>query len=200
MAKKKNAKVNATEEIVNTGIVKEEEVMANEVIANTEATAAKEEEVMVNETTTKEMILFTASRGKNTKLAWNQVTVNDNDPTTKVKGVAAELPVQAAEIIGTDKFVAWVDKEVVEKCVEENKAVRGTASTVSDVFNRYCKVTDTKGERVAVALSVFASILTSIEEGNGSGGWLRPEQEKAEAPTDSENEAVDEDDVTEDEQ
>lgn len=197
---KKNVKVNATEEIVNTGIVKEEEVMANEVIANTEATAVKEEEVMVNETTTKEMILFTASRGKNTKLAWNKVTVDDNDPTTKVKGVAAELPVQAAEIIGTDKFVAWVDKEVVEKCVEENKAVRGTASTVSDVFNRYCKVTDTKGERVAVALSVFASILTSIEEGNGSGGWLRPEQEKAEAPTDSENEAVDEDDVTEDEQ
>lgn len=198
MAKKKNAKVNATEEIVNTGIVKEEEVMANEVIVNTEATAVKEEEVMVNETTTKEMILFTASRGKNTKLAWNQVTVNDNDPTTKVKGVAAELPIQAAEIIGTDKFVAWVDKEVVEKCVEEQKAVRGTASTVSDVFNRYCKVTDTKGERVAVALSVFASILTSIEEGNGSGGWLRPEKE--EAPTDSENEAADIDDVPEDEQ
>lgn len=200
MAKKKNVKVNATEEIVNTGIVKEEEVMANEVIVNTEATAVKEEEVMVNETTTKEMILFTASRGKNTKLAWNKVTVDDNDPTTKVKGVAAELPVQAAEIIGTDKFVAWVDKEVVEQCVEENKAVRGTASTVSDVFNRYCKVTDTKGERVAVALSVFASILTSIEEGNGSGGWLRPEPEKVEAPVDSENEAVDADDVTEDEQ
>lgn len=200
MAKKKNAKVNATEEIVNTGIVKEEEVMANEVIVNTEATAVKEEEVMVNETTTKEMILFTASRGKNTKLAWNKVTVDDNDPTTKVKGVAAELPVQAAEIIGTDKFVAWVDKEVVEQCVEENKAVRGTASTVSDVFNRYCKVTDTKGERVAVALSVFASILTSIEEGNRSGGWLRPEPEKVEAPVDSENEAVDADDVTEDEQ
>lgn len=179
MAKKKNVKVNATEEIVNTGIVKEEEVMANE-------------------TTTREMILFTASRGKNTKLAWSKVTVDDNDPTVKVKGVAAELPVQAAEIIGTDKFVAWVDKEVVEKCVEENKAIRGTASTVSDVFNRYCKVTDTKGERVAVALSVFASILTSIEEGNGSGGWLRPEKE--EAPTDSETEAVDTDDVTEDEQ
>ena len=198
MAKKKNVKVNATEEIVNTGIVKEEEVMANEVITNAEVTAVKEEEVMANETTTREMILFTASRGKNTKLAWSKVTVDDNDPTVKVKGVAAELPVQAAEIIGTDKFVAWVDKEVVEKCVEENKAIRGTASTVSDVFNRYCKVTDTKGERVAVALSVFASILTSIEEGNGSGGWLRPEKE--EAPTDSETEAVDTDDVTEGEQ
>ena len=195
---KKNVKVNATEEIVNTGIVKEEEVMANEVITNAEVTAVKEEEVMANETTTREMILFTASRGKNTKLAWSKVTVDDNDPTVKVKGVAAELPVQAAEIIGTDKFVAWVDKEVVEKCVEENKAIRGTASTVSDVFNRYCKVTDTKGERVAVALSVFASILTSIEEGNGSGGWLRPEKE--EAPTDSETEAVGTDDVTEDEQ
>ena len=198
MAKKKNVKVNATEEIVNTGIVKEEEVMANEVITNAEVTAVKEEEVMANEITTREMILFTASRGKNTKLAWSKVTVDDNDPTVKVKGVAAELPVQAAEIIGTDKFVAWVDKEVVEKCVEENKAIRGTASTVSDVFNRYCKVTDTKGERVAVALSVFASILTSIEEGNGSGGWLRPEKE--EAPTDSETEAADVDDVTEDEQ
>ena len=195
---KKNVKVNATEEIVDTGIVKEEEVMANEVITNAEVTAVKEEEVMVNETTTKEMILFTASRGKNTKLAWSKVTVNDNDPTIKVKGVAAELPVQAAEILGTDKFVAWVDKEVVEQCVEENKVVRGTASTVSDVFNRYCKVTDTKGERVAVALSVFASILTSIEEGNGSGGWLRPEKE--EAPTDSETEAADTEDVTEDEQ
>lgn len=198
MAKKKNVKVNATEEIVNTGIVKEEEVMANEVITNAEVTAVKEEEVMTNETTTREMILFTASRGKNTKLAWSKVTVDDNDPTVEVKGVAAELPVQAAEIIGTDKFVAWVDKEVVEKCVEENKAIRGTASTVSDVFNRYCKVTDTKGERVAVALSMFASILTSIEEGNGSGGWLRPEKE--EAPTDSETEAADVDDVTEDEQ
>ncbi len=198
MAKKKNVKVNATEEIVNTGIVKEEEVMANEVITNAEVTAVKEEEVMANETTTREMILFTASRGKNTKLAWSKVTVDDNDPTVKVKGVAAELPVQAAEIIGTDKFVAWVDKEVVEQCVEENKAIRGTASTVSDVFNRYCKVTDTKGERVAVALSVFASILTSIEEGNGSGGWLRPEKE--EAPTDSETEAADIADVTKDEQ
>ena len=197
---KKNVKVNATEEIVNTGIVKEEEVMANEVIANAEVTAVKEEEVMANETTTREMILFTASRGKNTKLAWSKVTVDDNDPTVKVKGVAAELPVQAAEIIGTDKFVAWVDKGVVEQCVEENKAIRGTASTVSDVFNRYCKVTDTKGERVAVALSVFASILTSIEEGNGSGGWLRPEPEKEEAPTDSETEAADIADVTEDEQ
>ena len=50
---KKNVKVNATEEIVNTGIVKEEEVMANEVITNAEVTAVKEEEVMANETTTR---------------------------------------------------------------------------------------------------------------------------------------------------
>lgn len=202
---KKNVKVNATEEIVDTGIVKEEEVMANEVITNAEVTAVKEEEVLVNETTTREMILFTASRGKNTKLAWSKVTVDDNDPTVKVKGVAAELPVQAAEIIGTDKFVAWVDKEVVEKCVEEQKAVRGTASTVSDVYNRYCKVTDTKGDRVKVALAVFGEVLAAIEAGTTNGAWVRPEPEKQEAPeapTEGEDEApVDEinpDDVVDD--
>ena len=127
----------------------------------------------------KQMILFTASRGKNTRLSWAEVIVEPDAPTTKVKGVAAELPIEAAEIIGTDKFVAWIDLATIKKCVEENKAVRGTASTVSDVYNRYTKVTDTKGERVEVAINVFKQIVEAIENANIRGEWVRPEPEKA---------------------
>lgn len=184
MAKKNNKNTNAN---VNATIEKEA-TMAKEVIKNTEVEEITtiEEGTDMEENTTRTMLLFTASRGKNTKLAWNEITVDDNDPTVKVKGCAIELPVQAAELIGNDKFVSYIDKDIIAKCVDEQKAVRGTASTVSDVFNRYCKVTDTKGERVAVALSVFAEVLTAIEGGNTNGEWVRPEEEKAEeAPTDT---------------
>lgn len=137
----------------------------------------------------KKMLLVTASRGKNTKLAWSVLDVNDGDETQKVKGCAIELPTQAAEIIGNDKFISYIDLDIIAKCVEEQKAVRGTASTVSDVYNRYCKVTDAKGERVAVALEVFGTILTAVENGNTNGEWVRPEPEKEEATETEEVEA-----------
>lgn len=178
---KKNVKKNA-QAVENTTIevIKEDVTMAeNTINATTEAI----EEVAVP-AGPKQMLLVTASRGKNTKLAWNVLEVNEDDATQKVKGCAIELPTQAAEIIGTDKFISYIDLDIIAKCVEEQKAVRGTASTVSDVYTRYCKVTDTKGDRVAVALEVFGTILTAVENGEHNGAWVRPEPEKEEAPED----------------
>lgn len=210
---KKNVQEN-TQAIVNTAeTIEEGATMANEVINNTNAEAienVKEEGTMAENTTIenaqateeiaepaapKTMLLFTASRGKNTKLAWSKVTVNEGDPTVKVKGCAIELPVQAAEIIGNDKFVSYIDLDIIARCVEEKKAVRGTASTVSDVFNRYCKVTDTKGDRVSVALEVFAEVLNAIAGDTNNGAWVRPEPEKEEAPVETTTEAPTEDTV-----
>lgn len=168
---KKNVK-NA--QAVETEIVKEDVTMAEN---NINVTAEAIEEVAGP----KQMLLVTASRGKNTKLAWSVLDVNDDDETWKVKGCAIELPTQAVEIIGNDKFISYIDLSIIAKCVEEQKAVRGTASTVSDVYTRYCKVTDAKGERVAVALEVFGAILAAVENGEHNGAWVRPEPEAPEA-------------------
>lgn len=175
---RKNIKKNAQVIKNNAEVIKEGANMAeNTINATTEAI-----EEVTAPTGPKQMLLVTASRGKNTKLAWNVIEVNDGDATQKVKGCAIELPTEAAEIIGNDKFISYIDLSIIAKCVEEQKAVRGTASTVSDVYNRYCKVTDTKGERVAVALEVFGTILTAVESGYNNGEWVRPEPEKEEAP------------------
>lgn len=186
MAKKN---VQNAQAIDNTAIevIKEDVTMAEntKAIETAEATA-------IEEARPKTMLLFTASRGKNTKLAWNEVVVNPDDATQKVKGCAVELPAQVAELIGNDKFVSYIDKDIIARCVEEQKAVRGTASTVSDVFTRYCKVTDTKGDRVAVALAVFGEVLAAIEAGTTNGAWVRPEpgkEEAPEAPAEGEDEA-----------
>ena len=189
---KKNAQaIENTVEVIKGGIT---------VAKNTKAI-----ETAIEEVGPKTMLLFTASRGKNTRFAWNEVVVNPDDATQKVKGCAIELPTQVAELIGNDKFVSYIDKDIIARCVEEQKAVRGTASTVSDVFTRYCKVTDTKGDRVKVALAVFGEVLAAIEAGTTNGAWVRPEPEKQEAPeapTEGEDEApVDEinpDDVVDD--
>lgn len=191
------AKMTNTQAIVNNANdVKEEATMveSTKVIENAQATEVIEAEGP------KTMLLFTASRGKNTKLAWTEVTVNADDTTKKVKGCAIELPEQVADIIGNDKFVSYIDKDIIEKCVEEQKAVRGTASTVTDVFTRYCKVTDTKGDRIAVALAVFKEVLDAITEGTTNGAWERPEPEKEEAPKETEAvvEEVDTDDIVAD--
>lgn len=170
MAKKINAQ--AIENAENTIVEEGANMAENKVIENVEAI----EEVAGP----KAMLLFTASRGKNTRFAWNELIINPEDPTVKVKGCAIELPVKAAEIIGNDKFVSYIEEEIIARCVAEQKAVRGTASTVSDVYNRYIKVTDAKGERVAVALAVFKEVLEAIAAGNTNGEWVRPEPEKAE--------------------
>lgn len=181
---KKNVK--NTEAIENTvEVIKEDVTMAEntKAIENAEATA-------IEEAGPKTMLLFTASRGKNTRFTWNEVVVNPDDATQKVKGCAIELPTKVAELIGNDKFVSYIDKDIIARCVEEQKAVRGTASTVSDVFTRYCKVTDTKGDRVVVALAVFGEVLAAIEAGNTNGEWVRPEPEKAEEPEAPEAEEI----------
>ena len=170
---KKNTKVNA-QAVETIEEAKEANMVENTVIENVEAI----EEVAGP----KDMLLLTASRGKNTKLTWFVVTVNELDPTVKVKGCAIELPVQVAERIGTDKFVSYIELDTIRRCVEEQTAVRGTASTVSDVYNRYCKVTDTKGERIATALAVFNEILEAFDGGAETGAWERPEPEKPEVP------------------
>ena len=128
------------------------------------------------------MILFTASRGKNTRMGWAAIEVAEGDEAVKVRGVADELPIQVADAIGADKFVAYVPLAVIERCVEEGKGVRGTASTVTDVYNRYIKVTGVTGERTAVALDVFNQVLEAIGAGETAGEWVRPEPEKEEAP------------------
>lgn len=184
---KKNIK-NAQAIENTTEAIKEDVTMAENTTINTTVEVIEEIAAPIGP---KQMLLVTASRGKNTKLAWNVFTVSDDDATQKVKGCAIELPTKAAELIGNDKFISYIDLSIIAKCVEEHKAVRGTASTVSDVYARYCKVTDTKGERVAVALEVFATILTAVENGENNGEWVRPEPEKAkdEAPEAEEIEA-----------
>lgn len=183
---KKNVKTNAQAETIVNEVIKEDanmvenkntETKAIETPATTEAPAAPE--------FPKQVILFTASRGKNTQLNWYNITVNEDDEMVKIKGCAAELPIQVAEAVGSDKFIAHVDKTTIERCVAENKAVRGTASTFSDVYNRYTKVEDVKGDKTEIVLGIFKGILDAIEAGINDLGWTRPEpekEEKAEAP------------------
>ena len=175
MAKKKIQNAQAIENNAIAIVNEKEEVTMAE---NTKAI----ENNAIEEAGPQTMLLFTASRGKNTKLAWNEVVVNPDDATQKVKGCTIELPTQVAELISNDKFVSYIDKDIIARCVKEQKAVRGTASTVSDVCTRYCKVTDTKGDRIAVALALFGEVFAAIEAGTTNGAWVRPEPEKAEAP------------------
>lgn len=126
-------------------------------------------------------VVFHASRGKGQRLTWDAVEVAPDAALTKIKGCAAEIPEAVAALVGEDKFVAHVDAAVIARCVEEGKAVRGTASTVTDVYNRYAKVTGEVGDRVEVALAVFAGILEAIAAGTMTGEWVRPEAEAPEA-------------------
>lgn len=134
----------------------------------------------------KATLLFTASRGNANRLSWKQVIVNPEDELVKVKGCAALLPTPVAEAIGSSKFVSWFDQEQAEKCVAENKQVRGMASTFSDVFNRYCKVNElTSQDKLVTVLHIFQGILNDIEDGVTEGEWARPEPEvpaEVEAP------------------
>lgn len=126
----------------------------------------------------KATLLFTASRGNAKRLSWKQVIVNPEDELVKVKGCAALLPTPVAEAIGSRKFVSWFDQEQAEKCVAENKQVRGMASTFSDVFNRYCKVNELTGQdKLVTVLNIFQGILNDIEAGVTEGEWARPEPE-----------------------
>lgn len=128
-------------------------------------------------------ILFTASRGNANRLTWAQFMVEAQDEYVKVRGCAAPLPVRVAEAIGSDKFVSYIPQAMLERSVAEGKPVRGLASTVSDVFNRYTKVLDIKGaDRVETALGVFAEVLEAIDNGQAAGEWARPEPEAPELP------------------
>lgn len=191
---KKNVKANA-EAIENTTIIEEDVNMAENVIVEAEVI---EEAAAPEAEGPKAMLLFTASRGKNTRLAWNFIIVNPDDPKVKVKGCAIELPVEVAAIIGNDKFVSYIDEEIIARCVAENTAVRGTASTVSDVYNRYIKVTGVKGERIPVAIAVFTEVLAAIGRGETAGEWVRPEPEKAEEEAPAEAPKAEDDIIVDD--
>lgn len=170
---------------VTTEFVKEGEAMAqeNEYVEAVEAIEAVEEaqaevEALEAPAGPKATLLFTASRGNAKRLSWKQVIVNPDDELVKVKGCAALLPTPVAEAIGSSKFVSWFDQEQAEKCVAENKQVRGMASTFSDVFNRYCKVNElTAQDKLVTVLNIFQGILNSIEAGVTEGEWARPEPE-----------------------
>lgn len=176
-------KVTVNGEDITNEFVKEDEVMAENII--TEAIEAPAEEIVVEaiepEVETEPeapyfTLLFTASRGNNKKFNWYQIEVAPTDPTEKVKGCAAPLPTQVIEALGQDKFVSWMPQAQFEACVAEGRVVRGMASTVSDIYNRYIKVTEAKGtERVATALTVFTKVLEAIKNGTTTGGWVRPE-------------------------
>lgn len=128
-------------------------------------------------------ILFTASRGNAQRLTWRQAIVNPDDELVKVRGCAALLPTQVSEAIGSDKFVSYIPQAMLERSVAEGKPVRGLASTVSDVFNRYTKVLEIKGaDRIETALGVFAEVLEAIDGGVTEGEWARPEPEVPELP------------------
>ena len=75
MAKKNIKNAQATENTVD--VIKEAGIMAENTI-NVTAEAIEEVAVPAGP---KQMLLVTASRGKNTKLAWNVIEVNDDDAT-----------------------------------------------------------------------------------------------------------------------
>lgn len=175
----------------NIAIEAEAEAEENEYVEAVEAIEAVEEaqaevEALEAPKGPKATLLFTASRGNAKRLSWKQVIVNPEDELVKVKGCAALLPTPVAEAIGSSKFVSWFDQEQAEKCVAENKQVRGMASTFSDVFNRYCKVNELTGQdKLVTVLSIFQGILNDIEAGVTEGEWARPEPEvpeEVEAP------------------
>jgi len=174
-------------EIENTTVEAQENEYAEaiEAIEAVEEAQAEVEELEAPEGP-KATLLFTASRGNAKRLTWKQVIVNPDDEVVKVKGCAAMLPVQVAEAIGSSKFVSWFDQEQAEKCVAENKQVRGMASTFSDVFARYTKVNEIKGaDKLETVLEIFTGILHSIDLGITEGEWARPEPEvpaEVEAP------------------
>ena len=142
-----------------------------------EEVPAAVEEIEEEEQGPKNTLLFIASRGKSTFLRWFQIPVTEGDETIKVKGCAALLPIQVAEAIGTNKFVSWLDQDIVEKFIAEGKPVRGMASTISDVFNRYIKVTGLEGaDKVNTVYNVFREVLAEIEAGNTNGGWEHPQE------------------------
>lgn len=159
---------------ITNEFVKEDKVMA----ANKNIAIEVEVEAVEAPAGPKATLLFTASRGNAKRLSWKQVIVNPEDELVKVKGCAALLPTPVAEAIGSSKFVSWFDQEQAEKCVAENKQVRGMASTFSDVFNRYCKVNELTGQdKLVTVLYIFRGILNDIEEGVTEGEWARPEPE-----------------------
>ena len=171
----------AGQDITNE-FVKEDKVMAE----NKNITIEAEVEAVEAPAGPKATLLFTASRGNAKRLSWKQVIVNPEDELVKVKGCAALLPTPVAEAIGSSKFVSWFDQEQAEKCVAENKQVRGMASTFSDVFNRYCKVNElTSQDKLVTVLNIFQGIINDIEAGVTEGEWARPEPEvpeEVEAP------------------
>lgn len=186
----------------NKNIAIEAEAQENEYVEAVEAIEAVEEaqaevEALEAPAGPKATLLFTASRGNAKRLSWEQVIVNPEDELVKVKGCAALLPTPVAEAIGSSKFVSWFDQEQAEKCVAENKQVRGMASTFSDVFNRYCKVNELTGQdKLVTVLNIFQGILNDIEAGVTEGEWARPEPEvpeEVEAPeAEGGNDGVDE--------
>lgn len=159
---------------ITNEFVKEDKVMAE----NKNIAIEAEVEAVEAPAGPKATLLFTASRGNAKRLSWKQVIVNPEDELVKVKGCAALLPTPVAEAIGSSKFVSWFDQEQAEKCVAENKQVRGMASTFSDVFNRYCKVNElTSQDKLTTVLNIFQGILNDIEAGVTEGEWARPEPE-----------------------
>lgn len=167
---------------ITNEFVKEDKAMAE----NKNIAIEAEVETLEAPAGPKATLLFTASRGNAKRLSWKQVIVNPEDELVKVKGCAALLPTPVAEAIGSSKFVSWFDQEQAEKCVAENKQVRGMASTFSDVFNRYCKVNElTSQDKLVTVLNIFQGIINDIEEGVTEGEWARPEPEvpeEVEAP------------------
>lgn len=165
---------------ITNEFVKEDKAMAENKNIEIEAKAQENEYVEAVEAPAgpKATLLFTASRGNAKRLSWKQVIVNPDDELVKVKGCAALLPTPVAEAIGSSKFVSWFDQEQAEKCVAENKQVRGMASTFSDVFNRYCKVNELTGQdKLTTVLNIFQGIINDIEAGVTEGEWARPEPE-----------------------
>ena len=159
---------------ITNEFVKEDKVMAE----NKNIAIEAEVEAVEAPAGPKATLLFTASRGNAKRLSWKQVIVNPEDELVKVKGCAALIPTPVAEAIGSSKFVSWFDQEQAEKCVAENKQVRGMASTFSDVFNRYCKVNELTGQdKLVTVLYIFQGILNDIEAGVTEGEWARPEPE-----------------------
>lgn len=203
-------KVNMSELAQDTQVmVKEENTMANEVIASTEAIeSVKEEAVMgteikdtavIEETAVqaeeklpkfsdvinpadeeRRMILVTAIRNKNTKLFWDFLTVLEGADVKETIKLATD-----------NKLIILIDERYARKFVETGTVLRGMASTVSDLSAKYAKVMGIEVEDKAVLVkTLIEEVLNAVDTGVTSGVWAKPEVLQEEAKTEAPEETA----------
>ena len=163
-------------------IIKEDAIMANEVINSAEAIETTEvqapevklpkfNDVIVPADEDRLMLYITATRNKNDAMFWDVITV-----------AAGEEPKEVLKTINENKFVNLVDMRNVRAFVEAGAPLRGMASTISDFAARFAKTMHDTTEKAALVLREFTDIMVQVDAGTTAGKWENPEAiEKAAA-------------------